>query len=67
MQGKGRGLKARLEQMDRALKELGLMHHFNYSDTLSPEQLLVDNLMDTEFLLGDLHDVSMLVMFGQKN
>lgn len=57
-QTKGKGLQARIQQMRRAVEELGLLHHFNYTNhTQGIEGLLVDNLMDVEFLLGDLSNV----------
>ncbi|XP_050688069.1 endothelin-converting enzyme 2-like [Eriocheir sinensis] len=54
--GRGKGLQVRLLQMRQAVEGLGLMHHFNYT-SLKPEGLFVDNLMDTEFLLGDLYNI----------
>ncbi|KAK8382210.1 hypothetical protein O3P69_015265 [Scylla paramamosain] len=51
----GTGLHARLAQMTRAVKELGLMHHFNNTNhKQGAEGQLVDSLMDTEFLLIDM-------------
>ncbi|XP_045138123.1 membrane metallo-endopeptidase-like 1 isoform X2 [Portunus trituberculatus] len=52
---KGKGLHARMVQMDLAVKELGLIHHFNYTTHKhGADALLVDDLIDTEFLLADL-------------
>lgn len=56
MQGRGKGLQARILQMRQAVDGLDLWNHFNYTSQ-GPDMLLDDNLMDTEFLLGDLYNV----------
>lgn len=53
-----------MEHMHLAVKELGLIHHFNYTThKQGVEGLLVDDLMDTEFLLSDMFRVRILILF----